>query len=279
MASLEEAENAVPLEKTTTNPFFKRRIFPCAIAIVLATILILALPLSTRSKNRAVPLELTAFLVPRPVPRKLVLLDFRPPPAASARSVISTSTSGRKLSSSTDFNALKAVQSAITETITGWDTASGYVCSGSSTTWTGVTCSTNGVVTKLDLSIMGLHGSIATAIGGLTGLTYLVLDINNLSGTIPSELALLTGLTYIDLDSNTLSGTIPSELGGLTGLYLSYNNLVGPVPASLCLPIKTAIIQIQYNTGLTCYPSCLTNPPYTRLNKDTTLTTVCGTGK
>ena len=181
-------------------------------------------------------------------------------------------------------------------------------CSTGTSAWLGVTCSTANRVTTFNLNIAGNlgGGSLPTSVGGLDVLTFLGLNGNSLSGTIPSELGLLTGMTRINLNYNNLVGTIPSELGGLTGLIylgvgantlsgtipselglltnlnelcLSTNNLVSPVPTSLCLPIKTAPIYIYSNTGLTCYPSCLTNPPYARLNKDTTLTTVCDTGK
>ena len=138
-------------------------------------------------------------------------------------------------------------------------------------------------MTAVNLGSVGLGGgSIPTSIGGLTGLNYLGVEVNTLSGTIPSVLGLLTNLNGLDLGANTLSGTIPSELGlliKLNTLYLSDDKLVGPVPASLCLPIKTVNIQIYGNTGLTCYPSCLTNPPYTGLHKDATLTTICPSGK
>ena len=56
----------------------------------------------------------------------------------------------------------------------------GDECSG----WPGVSC-TDGAVTRLDLSGMGLNGAIPAELGSLTQLTELVLGGNKLNGAIP----------------------------------------------------------------------------------------------
>ena len=123
--------------------------------------------------------------------------------------------------------------------------------------WKGVTCTANRV-TRVMLNHAGIGG-----------------------GSLPTSIGGLDALNYLDLSSNSLSGSIPSQFGGFTGLntlYL-YSNLVGPVPASLCNLLYAVTLYIQGNTGLTCYPSCLTKPPYINLQKDATLTKVCPSGK
>jgi hypothetical protein len=131
--------------------------------------------------------------------------------------------------------------------------------------WKGVTVSTAGRVTGLDLIANNLSGSIPAELGNLSQLQTLYLTYNNLSGSIPAALGNLsqlqgfslngnqlsgsipaalgnlTQLTYLNLSSNQLSGSIPAELGNLTQLrtlYLVYNQLSGTIPASLATNIK-----------------------------------------
>eukprot|EP00245_Coleochaete_scutata_P015287 TRINITY_DN6749_c0_g1_i5.p3 TRINITY_DN6749_c0_g1~~TRINITY_DN6749_c0_g1_i5.p3 ORF type:complete len:120 (+),score=11.30 TRINITY_DN6749_c0_g1_i5:195-554(+) len=66
-------------------------------------------------------------------------------------------------------------------------------------TW--VTCSTDGDVTRLDLSG------------------------NSLTGSIPESLGSLTKLTFLDLGSNKLTGSIPNSLGALSNLLSNLQSL------------------------------------------------------
>eukprot|EP00245_Coleochaete_scutata_P015279 TRINITY_DN6749_c0_g1_i12.p3 TRINITY_DN6749_c0_g1~~TRINITY_DN6749_c0_g1_i12.p3 ORF type:complete len:122 (+),score=9.87 TRINITY_DN6749_c0_g1_i12:35-400(+) len=64
-----------------------------------------------------------------------------------------------------------------------------------------VTCSTDGDVTRLDLSG------------------------NSLTGSIPESLGSLTKLTFLDLGSNKLTGSIPNSLGALSNLLSNLQSL------------------------------------------------------
>ena len=73
------------------------------------------------------------------------------------------------------------------------------VCSGSTTTWTGllgITCS-NGNVVRIFSQGFCLQGTLPDAWSVLTGLTYLRLNSNNLTGPLPSSWASMTGLVYL----------------------------------------------------------------------------------
>ncbi|KAI3715460.1 hypothetical protein L6452_22442 [Arctium lappa] len=103
--------------------------------------------------------------------------------------------------------------------------------------WTGVTCSGRSHirVIGLNLTSMGLSGSLSPNIANLTALNDLWLGNNRLSGSIPdfSNLKLLKNL---HLEDNQLNGRIPSSLGNidrLQQLFLHNNNLTGQVPATL----------------------------------------------
>ena len=130
-------------------------------------------------------------------------------------------------------------------------------------------------LSQLQLFSNNLEGSLPTELGLLTGLLNLDLYGNSLEGSMPTELGLLTRLQILlDLGKNRLEGSLPSELGLLTGLQnliLNHNSFTSSVPLSFCSFTTSIDLQLQSNPGLTCLPSCLTNPPYSSLNKDATL--------
>ncbi|CAN1129353.1 Putative leucine-rich repeat receptor-like serine/threonine-protein kinase At2g14440 [Linum perenne] len=103
--------------------------------------------------------------------------------------------------------------------------------------WTGITCSEGRRirVVRLNLTSMGLSGSISPGIAKLTALTDIWLSNNRLSGSIP-DLSSLRLLRTLHLENNTLSGAIPSSLGNISDLrqiYLQNNELSGEIPTSL----------------------------------------------
>ena len=91
--------------------------------------------------------------------------------------------------------------------------------------WEGITLGgTPQHVSRLDLSGMGLDGSIPSELGLLSNITYLNLRSNDLDGPIPTELDSLTNLRVLNLHSNNLSGDIPDlSTTMLEELYLANN--------------------------------------------------------
>jgi len=71
------------------------------------------------------------------------------------------------------------------------------------------------------------------ALGKCSGLQVLTLYDNQLHGAIPNSIGKLSpSLQYLDLYKNNLSGMVPESignLGGLNNLFLSQNNLNGPI--------------------------------------------------
>ena len=91
-------------------------------------------------------------------------------------------------------------------------------------------------VIALDLTNLGLTGSIPTRLGDLDALASLRLGRNALVGTIPDTLGKLANLSELVLDGNALTGRIPRELGRLANLAtlrLRNNGLHGAIPAEL----------------------------------------------
>ena len=156
-----------------------------------------------------------------------------------------------------------------------WGCTNGHptnpICSGSSSSWEGVTC-TNGVVTAISLSPVGkggllsgpLTGTLPTCLGALSTLTSLNLTSNNLTGHIPCLVNMTSSLVTLDLASNDFAGSVPTCLGRLTklaNLVLPDNSLTGSVPSALCGHSMTALsvdrVSGGSNSGLTCYDNCL----------------------
>ena len=101
--------------------------------------------------------------------------------------------------------------------------------------WQGVELA-DGRVVGIDISHLGLTGTIAGEFGNLANLQRLDLSSNQLTGDIPEELGNLKNLLELSLHWNELTGPIPAELGGLTNLQvlgLFVNKLTGPVPTEL----------------------------------------------
>lgn len=112
--------------------------------------------------------------------------------------------------------------------------------------WPTVVCNaTNGVVTRLQMGLMGLPGRIPSEIGLLTSLTYLDLAQNELKGSIPETIFQMTSLQQLYLYQNQLTGTLSAEAGvnwsQLTRLHLSQNQLTGSIPPEW----KSGVDEIQ----------------------------------
>ncbi|KAL5582330.1 hypothetical protein UlMin_014772 [Ulmus minor] len=115
---------------------------------------------------------------------------------------------------------------------------------------------------RLDLSLVGLYGSIPTEIGNLPKLNHLNLSRNILSGQLPLSVGNLSQLVTLDLSVNSLNGFIPQELGNLKNLValdLSWNDFVGPIPPTLGLLTKLTHLSISGNLITTEFPLPLTS--------------------
>ncbi|EOY17008.1 Receptor like protein 33 [Theobroma cacao] len=103
--------------------------------------------------------------------------------------------------------------------------------------WVGISCSaSHGRVSVVDLSNMGLKGTIAPHLGNLSFLVSLHLSGNNFHGYLPKELAKLRHLKLIDLSYNIFNGGIPLWFGAshkVKYLVLSNNNFTGTIPPTL----------------------------------------------
>ncbi|OMO62079.1 hypothetical protein COLO4_33232 [Corchorus olitorius] len=160
------------------------------------------------------------------------------------------------LDSSTDQNALLSFKHQLNDprnALSGWKQNSSH-CN-----WFGVLCSNGSRVESLQLSGLGLAGTLNPSLSNLTFLHTLNLSHNFFHGQFDLEFNRLSLLQHIDLRNNSINGTVPallstchnletlrfngnrfsghlpSELGNLqklTRLEISINNLTGSLPSS-----------------------------------------------
>ncbi|XP_071928247.1 uncharacterized protein [Coffea arabica] len=151
--------------------------------------------------------------------------------------------------SASDLNALLAFKATIFDPQriipTNWSTSSS-VCN-----WIGITCNAcHHRVAAIDLSYMGIAGTIPPQLGNLSFLVRLNVMNNSFHGHLPTELSGLRRLKYINLEGNNFEGELPSWLGALTALrYLSFrdNRFSGSLSGRLSNFTKLETIRLGFN--------------------------------
>ncbi|KAG6696168.1 hypothetical protein I3842_09G134700 [Carya illinoinensis] len=131
--------------------------------------------------------------------------------------------------------------------------------------WIGITCgSRHHRVIALNLSYMGLEGTIPPHIGNLSFLVSLTLRNNSFHGSLPNELSRLYRLKNLNFGFNNFNGEIPSSLGLLSklrGLVLIGNRFTGAIPQSLSNMSSLERIGLAFNGFSGYIPSSLFNIP------------------
>ncbi|XP_062078148.1 putative receptor-like protein kinase At3g47110 [Humulus lupulus] len=155
------------------------------------------------------------------------------------------------LTISTDKEALISVKSTLSfdhttpNPLSTWDQTSSSPCN-----WTGVVCNKLGQsVVGLDLSGLGLSGSISPHIGNLSFLNSLQLQNNRFIGTIPSEITKLFRLRLLNVSFNLINGVLPSNLKNLKELKVidfTENKVSGTLP-ELSLLTKLEVLKLRQN--------------------------------
>eukprot|EP00253_Pinus_taeda_P019369 PITA_19369 len=167
-----------------------------------------------------------------------------------------------RLTNASDQHALLAFKSAIT-----YDPyqslATSWMPNVSFCQWTGIICSRRRQrVVSLNLTSMGLQGTISPLLANLSFLTVLSLRNNSFHGQIPYQLGTLFRLKMLRLSRNQLQGSIPPTLANcrsLRNLTLSFNNLTGNIPPQLCLLPNLTTMYLAPNNLTGTIPGCLGN--------------------
>lgn len=191
----------------------------------------------------------------------------------------------------TDPNDLQSLQVLYTSfnspsQLTGWKSNGGDPCAES---WKGITCQGSAVV-SINISGLGLNGTMGYALNTLMSLktldmssnnirdsipyqlppnlTNLNLANNNLSGNLPYSIAGMTSLNYLNISHNSLSqsiGDMFANHSNLAALDISLNNLTGDLPPSFSSLSNLSTLNVQ-NNQLTGSLNILVGLPLTDLN-------------
>ncbi|KAK4485051.1 hypothetical protein RD792_007659 [Penstemon davidsonii] len=147
--------------------------------------------------------------------------------------------------------------------LTGWNASGGDPCGES---WRGVTCQGSSVV-SIQISGLGLSGTMGYLLNNLMSLKTLNLASNNLSGNLPYSISTMGSLTYLNISRNGLSQAIGDMFANhstLSTMDLSFNNFTGDLPPSLN-STNLSTLQVQ-NNQLTGSLNTLVGLPLTNLN-------------
>jgi Leucine-rich repeat (LRR) protein len=117
--------------------------------------------------------------------------------------------------------------------------------------WFGIECDAFGIsVETINLSEVGLSGSLPPSIGNFTDLKHLYLASNSISGSLPGALFQLSNLEELDLSFNSFTGTLSPDfqlLPSLALLNLKSNAFVGSIPEEFCELSQLYLLRISVN--------------------------------
>ena len=124
-------------------------------------------------------------------------------------------------------------------------------------------------VTQLNISSMGVAGTISPEIGNLSFLISLDMSNNSFHGPIPSSIFNISSLEVLNLRNNNLSGSLPLDmckhnLHRLKGLSISYNKLYGEIPSSLGQCSKLVYLSLYNNSFSGHLPTQIGNLTFLR---------------
>ncbi|KAJ7968755.1 Receptor-like protein kinase [Quillaja saponaria] len=129
--------------------------------------------------------------------------------------------------------------------------------------WVGITCGVRHLrVTALNLSYMGLVGTIPPHIGNLSFLAYLNLANNSFHGSLPNELSRLHRLQIISLRHNNFAGEVPPFFNNSSSLKLvdlRNNQLSGLLPSNVFNVPSLLAVDFSFNQFSGSVPSTIAN--------------------
>ncbi|KAL6330441.1 hypothetical protein AAG906_040371 [Vitis piasezkii] len=140
---------------------------------------------------------------------------------------------------------------------TNWSTKSSYC------TWYGISCDApQQRVSAINLSNMGLEGTIAPQVGNLSFLISLDLSNNYFHASLPKEIDKCKELQQLNLFNNKLVGSIPEafcNLSKLEELYLGNNQLTSEIPKKMSHLHNLKILSLWMNNLTGSIPATIFN--------------------
>ncbi|KAK9923925.1 hypothetical protein M0R45_032322 [Rubus argutus] len=148
---------------------------------------------------------------------------------------------------SQDVSALNVMYNSFNSKskLSGWKSSGGDPCGDS---WKGIKCSSS-AVTEINLSDLGLSGSMGYQLASLSSVTSFDLSNNKLSGDIPYQLP--PNAKHIDLSNNGFTNTVPysvSQMSDLETLNLGHNKLNGQLTDMFNKLTKLKQLDLSHNS-------------------------------
>ncbi|KAL0321109.1 UNVERIFIED_CONTAM: protein STRUBBELIG-RECEPTOR FAMILY 8 [Sesamum radiatum] len=155
--------------------------------------------------------------------------------------------------SATDPNDVQGLQVLYTSLnspsqLTGWKASGGDPCGES---WKGVTCQGSSVV-SVQISGLGLSGTMGYLLNNLGSLKTLNLASNNLSGNLPYSISNMGLLNYLNISRNMLSQTVGDMFANHSALdtfQVQNNQLTGSLNVLVGLPLTNLNVANNHFTG------------------------------
>ncbi|KAL6996074.1 hypothetical protein U1Q18_006210 [Sarracenia purpurea var. burkii] len=152
------------------------------------------------------------------------------------------------------FSALNVMYNSMNSPskLDGWKSSGGDPCGES---WKGIKCSGSSI-TEIDLSDLGLTGSIGYQLSSLTSVTYFDLSKNNLMNDIPYQLP--PNAVHIDLSENGFTGGVPysiSQMKDIKYLNIGHNQLKGQLSEMFSQLSKLTELLSAHSSCLVCLSS------------------------
>ncbi|RHN58228.1 putative protein kinase RLK-Pelle-LRR-V family [Medicago truncatula] len=149
--------------------------------------------------------------------------------------------------SSQDVSALNVMYTSLNSPsqLSGWKSSGGDPCGEN---WEGIKCSGSSV-TEINLSDLGLSGSLGYQLSQLTSVTDFDLSNNNFKGDIPYQLP--PNARNVDLSKNAFTGNIPYSIGQmkeLTSLNLAHNKLNNQLGDMFTTLTKLKQLDVSFNS-------------------------------
>ncbi|KAG2684981.1 hypothetical protein I3760_10G102800 [Carya illinoinensis] len=175
------------------------------------------------------------------------------------QSYVSSSANVTVLSIDTDQSALLSLKAHISYDshnllTSNWSTNT-LVCS-----WVGVTCgSRHHRVIALDLSYMGIVGTIPPHIGNLSFLVSLRITNNSFRGKMPIDSSRLYRLKVLHFGHNEFGGNAISKMSNLQEIFLGGTKLSGLMPSIFFNRSSLQLLELGFNTLSGALPTYIFN--------------------
>ncbi|KAJ4958667.1 hypothetical protein NE237_025778 [Protea cynaroides] len=146
-----------------------------------------------------------------------------------------------------DVSALNVMYTSLNSPhqLSGWKSSGGDPCGKS---WEGIKCSGSSV-TEIDLSDLGLTGSMGYQLSSLTSVIDFDMSKNKLKGNIPYQLP--PNAVRINLAGNGFTGSVPysiSQMADLKELNLAHNKLNGQLSDMFGKLSKLTLMDLSSNS-------------------------------